>query len=71
MILRAIIAYYKTIDLYLNIIYYLLFYIIFRLTSREGGDSIFSLIQAQNVQVKFLIIFKSGEFLIFVVFFFF
>jgi hypothetical protein len=31
---------------------------------------IFSLIQVQNLQVKFLVVFKSGESLIFVVFFF-
>jgi hypothetical protein len=36
-----------------------------------GGDSNFSLIQAQNLQVTFLVIFKSGESLIFVFFFFF
>jgi hypothetical protein len=36
----------------------------------EGGNQIFSLIQAQNLQVKCLVIFKSGESLIFVVFFF-
>jgi hypothetical protein len=42
---------------------------VFRLTSR--GDSNFFLIQAQNLQVKFLVIFKSGESSIFVVFFFF
>jgi hypothetical protein len=38
---------------------------VFRLTSR--GDSNFSSIQAQNVQVKFLVIFNSGKSLIFVV----
>jgi hypothetical protein len=39
----------------------------------EGGGvtPIFFLIQAKNVQVKFLVTFKSGESLIFVVFFFF
>jgi hypothetical protein len=36
-----------------------------------GGTQIFSLIQAQNLQVKFLVIFISSESLIFVVFFFF
>jgi hypothetical protein len=36
-----------------------------------GGTQIFSLIKAQNVQVKFLLIFIPGESLIFVVFFFF
>jgi hypothetical protein len=36
-----------------------------------GATQIFSIIQVQNLQVKFLVIFKSGEFLIFVVFFFF
>jgi hypothetical protein len=34
------------------------------------GTQIFSLIQAQNVQVKLLAIFNSGKSLIFVVFFF-
>jgi hypothetical protein len=38
----------------------------------EGGtNQIFSLIQAQNVQVKCLVIFKSGKSLMVVVFFFF
>jgi hypothetical protein len=36
----------------------------------EGGTQIFSLIQAQNLQVKLLVIFISGESLIFVFFFF-
>jgi hypothetical protein len=45
---------------------------VFRLTSRRGGvTQMFSLIQTQNSQVKCLVIFKSGESLIFVVFFFF
>jgi hypothetical protein len=44
---------------------------VFRLTPRERDDSIFSLIQDQNVQVKCLVIFKSSESLIFVFFFFF
>jgi hypothetical protein len=44
---------------------------VFRITSRGRAIQIFSLIQAQNVQVKFLVIFISGESLIFVVFFFF
>jgi hypothetical protein len=36
-----------------------------------GGETqIFSLIQAQHLQVKFLVIFKSSESLIFVVFLF-
>jgi hypothetical protein len=37
-----------------------------------GGKvtQIFSLIQAQNLQVKLLVLFKSGESLIFMVFFF-
>jgi hypothetical protein len=34
-----------------------------------GGTQIFSLIQAQHLQVKYLVIFKSGGSLIFVVFF--
>jgi hypothetical protein len=42
---------------------------VFRFTSR-GGIQIFSLIYAQNLQVKFLVVFKSDESLIFVVFFF-
>jgi hypothetical protein len=41
------------------------------LLGRGGGDSIFFLIRAQNLQVKFLVIFESGESLILVVFFFF
>jgi hypothetical protein len=41
---------------------------VFRLSSRQGIQ-IFALIQSRNVQVKFLVIFKSGESLIFVVFF--
>jgi hypothetical protein len=36
-----------------------------------GMIKIFSLIQAQKLQVKFLVVFKSDESLIFVVFFFF
>jgi hypothetical protein len=44
---------------------------VFRLTSRRwGATQIFSLIQAQNLQVHFLVIFISGESLIFVGFFF-
>jgi hypothetical protein len=43
---------------------------VFRLTSREGATQFFSLIQVQNVQVKCLVIFKSGESLIFMAFFF-
>jgi hypothetical protein len=35
----------------------------------EGETQIFSLFQAQNLQVNFLVIFKSGKSLIFVVFF--
>jgi hypothetical protein len=35
-----------------------------------GATQFFSLIQAQNLQAKCLVIFKSGESLIFVVFFF-
>jgi hypothetical protein len=37
----------------------------------RGRLKFFSLIQAQNIQIKCLVIFKSGESLIFVVFFFF
>jgi hypothetical protein len=36
-----------------------------------GATEFFSLIEAQNLQVKFLVIFKSGDSLTFVVFFFF
>jgi hypothetical protein len=36
----------------------------------EGGTQNFSLIQTQNVQIKFLVIFKSGDSLISVVFYF-
>jgi hypothetical protein len=43
---------------------------VFRLTSR-GGAQFFSLIQAQNLQVKLLVIFKSGESLIFLFIYFF
>jgi hypothetical protein len=42
---------------------------VFRLTSREGVTQIFPLIQAQNLQVKLLEVFKSDESLMFVVFF--
>jgi hypothetical protein len=44
--------------------------VVFRFTS-TGGEvtQIFSLIQAQNVQITFLIVLKSGEPLIFVIFF--
>jgi hypothetical protein len=38
---------------------------------RGGTTQIFSSIEAQNLQVKFLVVFKSGESLIYVVFFFF
>jgi hypothetical protein len=42
---------------------------VFRLTSRGGQLKFFSLIQVQNLQVMFLVIFKLGESLILVVFF--
>jgi hypothetical protein len=44
---------------------------VFRLTSRgKGVTQINPLIQAQNLKVKLLVVFKSGESLIFVNFFF-
>jgi hypothetical protein len=60
--------YFKHNVLYYNNVYKALNRSVFRLTSKGGGRLKFffnSIIQTQNLQVKFLVIFKSGESLVF------